>query len=363
VAPRSNLPVVIVGAGPAGMVLALLLVSRGVPVRVLERHADFAREFHGEMLAASALPVLDELGILPELVARGLARPGVEVRTFRGTTRRAPPPSGVPVGALISQPGLLTLLHERCAAYPHYALDFQTAAHGVERAGGRVIALRTRRDGRDGRVPGEAFVLCSGRGGGALRRAVGVAPELAERVGDVLWLRFDFADAPETLPDALEVHRMGAGVVVVLVAPVGRSRLQVAYGAPGALGALRRDPAALRERLLPALTEPLRGQVAAKLAQGFESRVLHVVIDRLRAWHVPGLLCLGDAAHTMSPVGGMGLNLAIHDSVAAARHILDAVQAGAALDTGVFARVEAERRPEVEAAQAAQRRAASRAPG
>src|SRR5262245_12495191 len=107
--------VVIAGAGPAGMMLAYLLASNDVPVRVLERHADFEREFRGELIGPSVLPVLEQLGILPILVERGLARTGTERRMFAGRTRRVTLPSGNEPGALVSQPGLLGLLHELCS--------------------------------------------------------------------------------------------------------------------------------------------------------------------------------------------------------------------------------------------------------
>jgi len=347
---------VIAGAGPAGMMLAYQLVTNGIPVRVLEQHPDFEREFRGELLGPSVLPALDQLGVLALLTSRRLARAGVERRMFVGPSRQVTLPGGRELGAMISQPGLLALLHELCSRYPHYQLDVRTAALGVAREGDRVVALETRHEGREERVAGDVFVVSNGRNS-KLRKAAGAELELSEKPDDALWLRFDFSDAPELLPDTVDVHMFGKGVVVVHFATVGRPRLQIAYSAPGDLGALRRDLPALRERLLPTLPEPLRGPVAKKLDQEFESQVLKVAIDRLKTWHTPGLLFLGDAAHTMSPAGGQGLNLAIRDSIVAANHLIEAVRAGAPIDAGVFARIEAERRPEIHAMQAGQMRA------
>src|SRR5262245_39022931 len=115
--------IVIVGGGPAGMVLAYQLVTNGVPVRVLEQHPDFEREFSGELLGPSVLPALEQLGVLPSLTARGLARTGVERRMFVGTSRRVTLPGGSELGAMISQPGLLALLHELCSQHPGYQMD------------------------------------------------------------------------------------------------------------------------------------------------------------------------------------------------------------------------------------------------
>ncbi len=348
--------IVIVGAGPAGMVLAYQLVSNGVPVRVLEQHPDLEREFRGELLGPSVLPALDTLGILPLLTARGLARPGVERRMFVGLTRQVTLPGGNELGAQISQPGLLALLHEQCSRHPHYQLDFRSTALSAVREGGRVVALEVRREGREERVAGDVFVICNGRNS-RLRKDLGIEVELSEKPDSTLWLRFDFEDAPEALPSTVDVHMFGKGVVVVHFATAGRPRLQVAYSAPGDVGGLRKDLPALRERLLPTLPERLRPLVAARIDERMESQVLGVAIDRLKTWHVPGLLFLGDAAHTMSPAGGQGLNLAIRDSIVAANHLLDAVQAGKPLDAEVFARIEGERRPEIEMAQAGQLRA------
>lgn len=348
--------VVIAGAGPAGMMLAYQLVTNGVPVRVLEQHPDFEREFRGELLGPSVLPALEQLGILPLLAARGQSRVGVERKMFVGAKRQVTLPGGAELGALISQPGLLALLHELCSRHPHYQIDFRTAALGIAREGERVVALETRREGREERVTGDVFVVCNGRNS-KIRKASGAELELSEKPDDTLWLRFDFADEPEALPDCVEVHMVGAGVVVVFFATAGRPRLQIAYSAPGDVGALRRDLPALRERLLPWLPEGIRERVAAKLNAEVESQVLRVSIDRLKTWHMPGLLFLGDAAHTMSPAGSQGLSLAIRDSFVAANHMLDAVKAGRPIDAEVFAKIEAERRPEIEAAQAGQLRA------
>lgn len=351
IAPR----VVIAGAGPAGLMLAYQLVSNGVPVCVLEQHPDFDREFRGDLVGPSVLPTLDQLGLLPILVDRGQARRGVERRMFVGPRRRVTLPSGPELGALISQPGLLALLHAQCSRHPHYELRPGTTALRAVRDGDRVVALETRRGAIEERITAEAFVACSGRNS-RLRKDSGVALELDASPDHTLWLRFDLSDAPQLLPAALDVHMYGAGVVVVSFATT-QNRLQIAYSAPGDVAALRKDLPALRAALLPRLPPQLRAVVDSKLEQPFESQVLRVAIDRLARWWTPGLLFLGDAAHTMGPAGAQGLNLAIRDSIVAANHMLDAVTAGAAIDEAVFARIEAERRPEIVAAQAGQLRA------
>jgi len=350
----ANPQVVIVGAGPAGMMLAYQLVTNGVPVRVLERHPDFEREFRGELLQRAALGPLEKLGILPLLVERKIALPNIERRMFVGQTRRIMVPGGKELGSLVSQAGFLQTLHELCGRYPHYRMDFGTTALQTIRENDRVVALKTRQEGTEGRVEGDLFVDCSGRGSG-LRKDVGLESQTSQLPADVVWLRFDFSDAPEALPDSLDVHMFGKGVVAVFH-PTTRSRLQVAYSAPGDLGSLRKDLPELRRRLLPTVPARLRPYLEKKLDERTETQFLRVVVTRMERWHVPGLLFLGDAAHTMSPSGGQGLNLALRDSFVAANHLLDALRAGQPIDARVFEKIEQERRPEADALQAVQTR-------
>ncbi|HEY0133790.1 MAG TPA: FAD-dependent monooxygenase, partial [Nannocystis sp.] len=197
--------VVIAGAGPAGMLLAYQLVSNGVPVRVLEQHADFDREFRGDLIGPSVLPTLERLGLLPILVARGQARAGVERCMFVGARRRVTLPMGKELGALVSQAGLLGLLHELCSRHPHYEMQFGTTALRAIREGERVVAIETRRDGVAGRVDGDVFVACNGRNS-RLRKDIGIPLELDVKPDTTLWLRFDFTDAKQALPETLDVH-------------------------------------------------------------------------------------------------------------------------------------------------------------
>jgi 2-polyprenyl-6-methoxyphenol hydroxylase-like FAD-dependent oxidoreductase len=157
----------------------------------------------------------------------------------------------------------------------------------------------------------------------------------------------------EALPTDVDVHMFGGGVVVVTFATT-KARLQVAYSAPGDLAALRKDPAALRAALLPRLGEPLRSLVDARLAGPIDTQLLKVSIDRLKKWSTPGILFLGDAAHTMGPAGAQGLNLAIRDAIVAADHL---IEARGDYGESVLARIEALSRPEIEVAQAGQLRA------
>jgi len=333
------------------MMLAYLLVSNGVRVRVLERHPDFRREFRGELVMPSVLEPLERLGILPRLVEQGGARRDVERQMFVGLRRRVSIPGGKQIGAWISQPALLELLHAACLRHPHYRIDFDTTAVRSVKLAGKVIAMATRTAGVEGRAEGEVFVICNGRGTG-LRKDLEAEVDAQPMPANVLWLRFDLAERPELLPRAVQVHMWGRGIVVVFFR-TSEDRLQVAYSAPGDLGSLRKDPAELRRVLLPTVPHELRAVVDEQLERA-ESQILHVSVDQLKSWHAGGALFLGDAAHTMSPMAGQGLNVAIRDAIVTANHMLDAIDAGQRIDEALFERIEKERRPEIDAIQAIQ---------
>ncbi|NPD22701.1 MULTISPECIES: FAD-dependent monooxygenase [Corallococcus] len=347
--------IVIVGGGPAGMVLAYQLVTNGVPVRVLERHPDFEREFRGELLQAPVVEALKRAGLFSALLERGQALPDIERVMYVGERRTVRVPGPREQGAVVSQPGMLALLHEQCLRHPHYRMDFGTTVLDAVQEEGRVVALRTRRDGVEERVDGDLFIVCNGRNS-HLRKSCGLETEQFETTADALWLRFDLADAPEALPTSLQVHMFGKGRVVVFQ-PSTRHRLHVAFSEPGDLNGLRKDLPELRRRLLPTVPETLRPHVERKLDEHTEWQVLRILVDRVKRWHAPGVLFLGDAAHTMSPSGGQGLNLAIKDTFVAANHLLDAIREDRPLDAAVFDKIQSERQPEVDQVQAGQTRA------
>jgi 2-polyprenyl-6-methoxyphenol hydroxylase-like FAD-dependent oxidoreductase len=348
--------IVIAGAGPAGMMLAYQLASNGINVRVLERHPDFKREFRGELMQRSVIEQLENAGILRLLIERGLVLTGIERRMFVGLERRVEIPGPVEVGAIISQPGFLAVLHELCSAFPNYRLDFGTTVLEAIKRDGRVVALKTRDQQGEHEVEGDLFVVTNGRNS-ALRKSCGLETEVFPSTADALWLRFDFSDAPHAIPTSLNVHMLGKGVVTVL-SPSTANRLHIAYSAPGDLGKLRRDLPALRAALLPTLNEEVRALVAAKLDEHTESQMLKIIVDRVHSWHAPGILFLGDAAHTMSPSGGQGLNVAIRDTFVAANVLIPALQSGAPMDAALLQQIQDERQIEIGAIQQRQTRAA-----
>jgi 2-polyprenyl-6-methoxyphenol hydroxylase-like FAD-dependent oxidoreductase len=344
--------VVIVGAGPAGLLLAYLLVTNGVSVRVLERHPDFAREFRGEGIQPSVVRLLERLGFLPHLLERGIAlrarRAVIHADGRPVVTLGGPEDDGRDFGLVVFQEGFLQVLHDACGRYPHYRLDFGASVTRPITEEGRVTALLARRGGVEERVEGGFFVVTAGRGT-PLRKQVGAEVETLESSFNIYWLRFDLPDDPSLIPDGFRAY-LGDDALFVLYRTYDR-RIQMAWGKRWEDRATLRDPALLRARLLADVPAAYRPMVEAQFGEHTERQMLKVTTDRLRRWHAAGLLFLGDAAHTMSPVAGQGINLAMRDSVVAANHLLRARREGRPWDDALRQRIEEERRPEVEAMQ------------
>ncbi|MEU9477972.1 FAD-dependent oxidoreductase [Streptomyces sp. NPDC048191] len=349
----------VVGGGPAGMVLALLLARAGVEVTVLEKHGDFLRDFRGDTVHPSTLALLDELG-LGERFAR---LPQRRVRTVQlpvGAGR-----SNVTVGDLSVLPGpynyiamvpqwdLLDLLADEARREPSFHLRMNTEAVGFLTESGRVSGVRYRTsEGRTGELRAALTVACDGRGSLARTR-----PELGlRRFGcpmDAWWFR---VPRQEDDPRGL----VGGVGDRFLTAMIDRGDYwQCTALIPKGTDAERR--AAGLDRFLAQFTAaaPWLADRAYAVRSWGEVKLLDVRLDRLRRWHRPGLLCIGDAAHAMSPVFGIGINLAVQDAVAAARHLAGPLRRGTVRRRDLRA-VQRRRRPTTVVTQTLQRAAHAR---
>ena len=316
----------IAGGGPAGMMLGYLLARAGIQVAVLEKHGDFLRDFRGDTVHPSTLQVMDELGLLDEF----LKRPHQQVRevsaVIAGERLKIADFSHLPgrakFVAFMPQWEFLDFLAEQARVLPSFALHMRTEAVGLIEEGGRVAGVRA--VGPDGPfdLRSDLVVAADGRHS-TLRDAAKLEVQDFGAPMDVLWLRL-----PRRADDAREVlGTFGAGHVFVMLDR--GDYWQCAFViAKGALAELQKgDVAWLRDEITK-LVPSLRDRVDT-LRSWDDAKLLTVAVDRLREWARPGLLCIGDAAHAMSPVGGVGINLAIQDAVATANLLAPALRRGA----------------------------------
>ena len=347
-------PIVIVGAGPAGMMLAYQLASNGVPVHVVERHRDFERDFRGEIVQPSAYALLEQLGILDPLRRAGQCLP---IRGIRMFFRHIPfvsnvAPPGEHIAEAIHQASFLNLLHQQCSRFPHYRLDFDAPVADLSRENGRVSGVVVRRRDRVDQIDARLVIVCTGRGS-PLRKVAGLEAEQLEPSYKIFWLRFDLKGHADLSPDILDgyIRRRSFFVLYSTYA----NRVQFMWRRARAHPIDWKAPIAeLKAELLDDAPKEWHPIIRQAMNDDTERQVLQVLCDRLRCWWSPGVLFLGDAAHAMSPIGAQGLAMAIRDAVVAANHLVRAHREGREPGDAICAAIEAERRPEVEKMQAFQ---------
>ncbi|HXK20332.1 MAG TPA: FAD-dependent monooxygenase, partial [Polyangiaceae bacterium] len=304
-------PVLIIGAGPAGMMLAYQLASNGVPVRVVERHRDFDREFRGEFVQPSVLAVLEQLGILAELRHKQQVFPIQAVR-MRGPSGRLfasnENADGKPVSQAVHQPSFLALLDQQCKRFAGYELELGAPVTKLIVEAGRVRGVMVRRENAEQRLDASLVVVCNGRSS-ALRKSVALEPIEIERPYELLWLRFDASLHPELYPDSLEGYVRPKSYYVLY--PTHGRRVQLMWRRRRKYPLeVKATAEQLKRELLSDAPAVWHGLFEALLRESTERQVLKVVADHLKQWWAPGVLFLGDAAHTMSPMGAQGLNMA-----------------------------------------------------
>ena len=319
----------IVGGGPAGVMLGYLLARSGVSATVLEKHADFFRDFRGDTVHPSTLEVFHELGLLDDL----LRLPHQQISSVAGTVggfhfeaaslRRVP--AHCRFIALMPQWDLLNFVTERARAFPAFDLRMQHEATGLIFEGDRVAGVEVRTPEGPLQIRAQLVVACDGRHSVTRKAANLELLEFGVPI-DVLWFRISrSSDDPEQL-----FGNVNYGKVLVLInrADYFQAGLIIAKGSFDAI----------RQRGLEEFRQSIRG-IAPYLGERVEElrnwdqvKLLTVRIDRLRRWHRPGLLCIGDAAHAMSPAFGVGINLAIQDAVATANLLCRALRENQAID-------------------------------
>src|SRR4051812_23872206 len=305
----------IVGGGPAGMVLALLLARAAVNVTVLEKHADFLRDFRGDTVHPSTMEIIRELGLLDEF----LRRPHQELRELSGTIGGVPVrladfshvPAHCKFIALMPQWDFLDFLAEHARRYANFHLLMETEVTGLIGDGPRITGVRANTP--QGPISIEADLVVGADGRHSIVRDQAQLPRREFGVPiDVFWMRLSKkpSDCTSTL------GRIAAGAIFVTLDR--GDYWQCAFVIPkGSAEAARQAGLESFRRLITHVAPEFADRVA-ELRDWDQIKLLTVAVDRLKKWYRPGLLCIGDSAHAMSPIGGVGINLAVQDAVAAA---------------------------------------------
>ncbi|WP_108462498.1 FAD-dependent oxidoreductase [Devosia naphthalenivorans] len=314
---------VIAGGGPAGIMLGLLLSRAGIAVTVLEKHADFLRDFRGDTVHASTIELLDELGLgnafrkLPQTRLQNFQLPLPDGSTFLlGDFSTLKPPYNYV--ALIPQWDFLDFLVGVARREPSFAIRMNTEVTGLRLDGERVSGVHYReQDGMEGDIVADLVVACDGRHS-ILRDQAGLVPHEFNVPFDTWWFRLPRYPA-EMGEVAAVVPQFGDRDVMLTL--TREDFYQIAYFAEKGADARLRAEGIERFRQRIASMRPDFADRLDTLTSMDDLHLLDVRLNRLKTWHRIGLLCIGDAAHAMSPAGGVGINLAIQDAVAAATRL------------------------------------------
>ncbi|MDQ4088479.1 MAG: FAD-dependent oxidoreductase, partial [Pseudomonadota bacterium] len=353
---EEQVDLVIAGGGPAGMMAGLLFARAGVRTVVIEKHSDFLRDFRGDTVHPSTLRIFDELGLLD----RFLERPHDKVRSvgayvgdrhfkvadFSRLSRRWG------FIAMVPQWDFLDFVADDARTYPNFSLLMEAEALRLIEAEGRVEGVVARVGGEERQLRARLTIAADGRGS-VLRAQSGLPRRSLGAPIDVFWFRMPKRPTPEN--DTTGIFAAGRIIALIdrgdywqcaYVFAKGEAERVKARG----LEAFRDEVARLTHRFEPDLSE---------VRSWDDVRLLTVALDRLDKWHRPGLLVIGDAAHAMSPVGGVGINVAIQDAVAAANLLAAPLDEGRDVDA-LLERVERRRKLPVRLVQAFQAAAQKR---
>jgi 2-polyprenyl-6-methoxyphenol hydroxylase-like FAD-dependent oxidoreductase len=337
---------VVIGGGPAGMVLGFLLARAGVDVTVLEKHDDFFRDFRGDTIHPSTLQAMSDLGLLDEF----LELPHSEISSLVLDVDREPYPfaefDSLPTDckfiAMMPQWDFLDFLARKAREYPSFHLEMGTEATGFTKEGDRITGVVARGPGGDLEIGADLVVCADGRNS-PLRGDAGLTAMEFGVPFDVLWFRIP---RDESAMPALGRFKDGRLLVTLDRGDYWQCGFIILKDTFDAIKGKGMD--AFRDQISD-IAPHLAGGVR-ELNNWDEVKLLTVQVDRLVRWHRPGLLAIGDSAHAMSPAGGVGVNFAVADAIAAANILAEKLAAGTATDDDLAA-VQRRREPVIERIQ------------
>jgi 2-polyprenyl-6-methoxyphenol hydroxylase-like FAD-dependent oxidoreductase len=305
------------------MMAGYLLARAGIRVTVLEKHADFLRDFRGDTIHPSTMEALAELGLLDaflRLPHQKVAYAEVEIggERVRGADFRRLP-TRCKFIAFIPQWDFLNFMAEHARAFPQFTLRMQTEAIDLIQEGDRVTGVRARSPSGEAELRGDLVLAADGRDS-MLRQAAGLRVKDLGAPMDVLW--FKLPRGPEHHGAVLGRIQAGEALIMLDRGDYAQCALVIRKGTADSVKAAGLE--AFRARV----TSFVGPDAARGIASLDDVKLLTVKVDRLETWHKPGFLCIGDAAHAMSPIAGVGINLAIQDAIAVANILAEPLRYG-----------------------------------
>lgn len=353
--------VCIAGGGPAGLVLGYLLGRCGISTVVLEGQADFDRDFRGDTLHAGVMEIFESIGLadkmsdLPHHKIKKLSAGEIDIVDFSRLE------TDFPFVTMMAQSTFLTWLAKEAEAFPTFRIEMEASVRELIRSDrtSEVIGVRYRRDGEMCNVHASLVVACDGRGS-RLRKEAGLTPETVTDPLEVLWFRL-----PRYETDGAAISSgalTGGRLPFVLLERIDHYQIAAVIPA-GSYASVREDGLDAFHQCIGEASPLLLDRARRDLHSWSEIAFLHVQGSHLKTWHLPGLLLIGDAAHVMTPIGGVGINYAIWDAVEAANVIVPVLKSGGKLSRSHLAEIQARRERPTRWMQSVQRIAGRRVVG